>query len=398
MKSSSKPIIYIISLVFVLLASGACSANNQILAKNSSEFVIQDNCVSLSNHDNTDINIQGVIWYEEDSILYPGSFGLQFIGNSRQDKGILPVNPIQMIISPGGNEALFDGYEAGVDILNSRVYRLTDHEYQTTELEWRWNSPIWADNNLLLGTSWDFENGTITVVTTDLKTGISKQTSVADRGMSSEPAPKIARNGILTYLWYSNFEGPRLVVYDTNTNKEIARYKDISYIMRPSWFGYLLNPQGTHILSISSLVGEGYDGKQQELFGVEIGKEPVQITDFHSKYPYALIYDINFGGQTWSPDNRWIVLNVLPSETGQFDSSIDPSWLFLIDLEKNVGYQICQQINPNDQHSMTWSPDSRHFALSINDKVWVVDPKTLESRLLVKRPGVPLRVLGWTIP
>lgn len=249
-----------------------------------------------------------------------------------------------------------------------------------------------------MGTDWDFEKGTITVITTDLITGAIQENTIRDRSMSSEPAPKIASNGVLTYVWYQNYEGPRLVVYDMKTNTEITRYKDILYQIRPSWYGYLLNPQGTHILSISSLSGEGYDGWQQELFGVEIGKEPVQITNFHSIYPYTLIYDINFGGQNWSPNNRWIILNVLTSETKQIDSSINPSWLFLVDLEKNIGYQICQQINPKDQHSITWSPDSKYFALSINDKIWVINPTTLDNRLLVEKTGIPLRVLGWTIP
>lgn len=385
-----------ISFIFVLLIS-SCSKDLQSFQDGRGSFYIEDSCVKLSNESAQSIVFPGIIWYDENNFSsYKGQFGLHSIESEGNVNSVISIDPINMMVSPNGKNAIFNGYE--FDILNSKFYLLKKYEYEEMKIERLYNSPRWMGDNSLLGTDWDFEKGTITVITTDLTTGVIQENTIRDRSMSSEPAAKIARNGVLTYIWYQNYEGPRLVVYDTKTNTEIARYKDILYQIRPSWYGYLLNQQGTHILSISSLSGEGYDGWQQELFGVEIGKEPVQITNFHSKYPYALIYDINFGGQNWSPDNRWIVLNVLPSETRQIDSSVNPSWLFLIDLEKNVGYQICQQINPKDQHAITWSPDSRYFALSINDKIWVVDPKTLESRLLVEKSGIPLEVLGWTKP
>jgi hypothetical protein len=393
MKKTIKIKVLLINILALSLF--ACSEKALLFTGDPESFQIKNSCVSLVN--NKDINISGTVWYDEDDILHTGEFGLHWQGNDLQDTGLLTADSSGMIISSNGKNALFPGYQNGVDILDAQIYTLNNRTYNNSPIKQLHYSPILTENSLL-ETDWDFEKGTITVITTDLTTGAIQENTIRDRSMSSEPAPKIASNGILTYVWYQNYEGPRLVVYDTKTNTEIARHKDILYQLRPSWYGYLLNPQGTHILSISSLSGEGYDGAQQELFGVEIGKEPVQITNFHSKYPYTRIYDINFGGQRWSPDNRWIVLNVLPSESRQIDSSVDPSWLFLIDLEKNIGYQICQQINPKDQHSITWSPDSRHFALSINDKIWVIDPKTLESRLLVEKPGIPLRVLGWITP
>jgi len=386
----------IISFIFALLIS-SCSKDLRSFQDGHRNFYIEDSCIKLNSKFAQSISFPGIIWYDENNFAsYKGQFGLHWIDNEGKTNSVISIDPVSMIISPDGKNAIFNGYE--LDIQHSKFYLLKKYDYEETKIKRLYNAPIWKDDISLLGTSWDFEKGTITAITTDLNTGVIQENAIRDRSMSSEPAPKIANNGILTYIWYQNYDGPRLVVYDTITNKEVARYKDITYQIRPSWYGYLLNPQGTHILSISSLSGEGYDGKQQELFGVEIGKEPVQITDFYSKYPYTLIYDINFGGQRWSPDNRWIVLNVLPSETEQIDSSVNPSWLFLIDLEKNVGYQICQQINPKDQHSITWSPDSQYFALSINDKIWVVDPKTLESRLLVEKPGIPLQILGWTTP
>lgn len=380
-------------LVFSLFA---CSEKTQFFTGNPEFFQIKNPCVSLVNNKN--INISGTVWYDEDDILHTGEFGLHWQGNDLHDSGTLPVNPSYMLVSSNSKDALFYGYQNGVDILDAQIYNLNNRIYNNSPIKQLNYSPLLAENNLLMGTSWDTEKKTIKTTTTDLETGIIQENTIRDSSMSSEPAPKIASNGVLTYIWYQNYEGPRLVVYDTKTNAEITRYKDILYQIRPSWYGYLLNPQGTHILSISSLSGEGYDGWQQELFGVEIGKEPVQITNFHSIYPYTLIYDINFGGQNWSPNNRWVVLNVLTSETKQIDSSVNPSWLFLIDLEKNIGYQICQQINPKDQHSITWSPDSKYFALSINDKIWVIDPTTLDNRLLVEKAGIPLQVLGWTIP
>lgn len=392
-KTSSVKILLNLILAFSLYA---CSGSNQLFAVSSEAFHIIDKCMTLENNKN--FQISGTVWYDEDNILHAGEFGLHWHGNDLQDVGMLPVDSSYMMVSPNGNDALFYGYKNGTDILDSRLYNLNNRAYNNSAIKQLNYSPILTEDNLLLSTIWSIEKRTMTVVATDLSTGTFQENVVRDSSMSTEPAPKVASNGVLTYIWYQNYEGPRLVVYDTKTNTEIARYKDILYQIRPSWYGYLLNSQGTHILSISSLSGEGYDGSQQELFGVEIGKEPVQITDFHSKYPYTLIYDINFGGQRWSPDNRWIILNVLPSETRQIDSNVNPSWLFLIDLEKNIGYQICQPITPTDQHAIMWSPDSQYFALSINDKLWIINPKTLASRLLVEKTNIPLQVLGWTIP
>lgn len=385
-----------ISFIFVFLIS-SCTKGFQMFQDGHEKFYIEDSCIKLNNETTQSISFPGVIWFDENNFAsYKGRFGLHWIDSKEKNNSIISVDPISMIVSPDGKNAVFNGYK--LDVQQSKFYLLKEFDYEEANIKRLYNSPVWKDDTSLLGTDWDTEKRTITVITTDLTTGTVQENTVRDSSMSTEPAPKIASNGILTYIWYQNYEGPRLVVYDTKTNREIARYKDINYQIRPSWHGYLLNPQGTHILSISSLTGEGYDGWQQELFGVEIGKEPVQITNFHSKYPYALIYDINFGGQNWSPDSRWVVLNVLTSETKRINSSVNPSWLFIIDLENNVGYQICQQINPKDQHSITWSPDSKYFALSINDKIWVVDPKTLESRLLVEKTDIPLQVLGWTVP
>lgn len=382
----------------LLLLLVSCSSDKHLFTKDFETFQIKNSCVQLATQVHENIKFQGTVWYDEDNILHSGTFGLHWMGSQPEDTGVLPIDPIQMFVSSDGAKAIFDGLEADLKRFDPKIFLLENRKYQKAKITRLYNSPVWTDDDLWLGTKWDFESGTITAVTTDLKTGNSQESVIADRSVSSEPAPKIARNGILTYNWYQNYAGPRLVVYDTVANREVARYKDISYQIRPACYGNLLGPEGTHIVSVSSLLGEGYDGKQQELFGVKIGEEPVQITDFHSKYPYALICGINFGGQRWSPDNRWIVINVLPSETGQFDSSVDPNWLFLIDLEENIGYQICQQINPKDQHSVAWSPDSHYLALSINNKIWVIDPEKLESRLLVEKSDVPLKVLGWTIP
>lgn len=393
-KISQKTSTSLASIAFVVLLLVSCSTRNRLFVKDASEFTLQSGCVSLSSNKN--LNIQGTIWFKEDAILHAGKVGLQFIENGTQDTGLLPINPIQMVISPNGEEALLDGYELGTDTLRSQAYRLTNHEYQKIGIRWSWNSPVWTENNSIVGTSWDFENGAITVITTDLETGISQQSAIIDRGMSSQPAAKIARNGILTYLWYSNFEGPRLVVYDTKTNKEIARYKNISNRVGTSFYGDLLNSQGTHILSISNSLSTGHS-RQQELFGVEIGEEPVQITNFHSKYPYFLIYNLNFGGQRWSPNSRWVLLHAIPSQTGEINSITDPSYLFLVDLQNNVVQQFCEQITGTN-HQIAWSPDSQFFAISIKDKIWVVNPKTLDAYLLIERPGIPLEILGWTIP
>ncbi|MFZ5822275.1 MAG: hypothetical protein ACOYYJ_20485 [Chloroflexota bacterium] len=398
MRNSYLRITNLLLCILIVVVSTGCSTRLSSFQDGRGKFQINNNCIDLSHEiASSSMQFQGTVWYDDDNILHSGTFGLHWTGNNSEDIGVLPIDPIQMFISPDGEKAIFDGLEVNVDKFDPKLFSLKNREYQKAKIDRLYRSPVWTINDLWLGTDWDFEKGTITVITTDLTTGAIQENTIRDRSMSSEPAPKIASNGVLTYIWYQNYEGPRLVVYDTKTNTEIVRYKDINYQIRPFWHGYLLNPQGTHILSISSLVGEGYNGKQQELFGVEIGKEPVQITDFHSKYPYVLIYDINFGGQRWSPDNRWIVIHVLTSETQEIDSTVDPSSLFLVDLYNNVAQRFCDQATGTNQH-ITWSPDSKYFALSMNDKIWIIDPLTLESRLLVEKPGISLTVMGWTIP
>lgn len=251
------------SIIFAMLLA-TCSNGTKLFVKDASNFYIHDSCVTLNDKNSSTMEIQGAIWYSEDDILHSGDFGLHWIGDNSLDTGVLPVHPVQMIVSPDGKDAVFNGREVGVDIRDSQLYVLSNHEYQKTQFKWFNRSPVWAESNLLIGTDWDFDKQTISTITTNLTTGEVKINDFSTVGMSSEPAAQTSRNGLLTYLWYSNYEGPRLVVYDTITNKEIARYKDITYQIRPSWYGYLLNPQGTHILSISSVKVENFDGRQQE--------------------------------------------------------------------------------------------------------------------------------------
>ncbi len=387
-------------MIVAILLSAVCVGSMQIFLNHnpSGNFRFSETCLSLANEDSREFDIKGSIWYEEDYILGAGRFGLHWIGNTASDAGTLPVSPAsRLYISPDGKEILFYGYEEGMDILDRRIYHIfEDKSYEVTNIKRLGESPVWTEDNKILGTDWDFHEHRISVIVTDIDTGIATRYDHLDGGMSSEAMAKVGRNGLLVYLWYSNFEGPRLVVYDIWNDREVARYKDITYEIRPSWHGFLLNPEGTRILAISSLWGEEYDGKQQELFEVEIGKAPVQVTNFHARYPYFLIYDLNFGGQRWSPDNRWVVITAIPSETREINATTAAQYLYLIDLEHRVAYPFCEPLDGPE--SVAWSPDSRFFALSIGDKLWVINPETRESRLLLERSDIPLKVLGWTIP
>ncbi len=387
-------------MIIAILLGAVCVGSMYIVLNPSSSFRFSERCVSLADAGNTDLDIEGSIWYEEDHILGAGRFGLHWIGNTASEAGTLPVSPAsrRLYISPDGKEILFYGYEEGMDILDAQIYHIfEDKSYEVTNIKRLGESPVWTEDNKILGTDWDLHEHRISVIVTDINTGIATRYDHLDGGMSSEPMAKVGRNGLLAYVWYSNFEGPRLVVYDIWNDREIARYKDINYEVRPSWYGFLLNPEGTRILSISTPLGKkGYEGKQQELFEVEIGKAPVQVTNFHAKYPYFLIYDLNFGGQRWSPDNRWVVITAIPSETWEINATTAAKYLYLVDLEHKVAYPFCEPLD-GPAH-VAWSPDSRFFALSIGDRLWVVDPTTRESRLLLERPDISLTVLGWTIP
>jgi len=391
----AKRVRFVLIVAILLLAVYVSSA--QRFFQNSGNFRIGQTCLSLASEGDADLDIEGSIWYEEDYILGAGRFGLHWIGNTDSNAGTLPVSPVsRLYISPDGKEILFYGYEEGMDILDRRVYHIfEDKSYEVANIKRLGESPVWTEDNKILGTDWDFHEHRISVIVTDIDTGIATRYDHLDGGMCSEAMAKVGRNGLLAYLWCTHFEG-RLVVYDIWNEREIAQYKDITYQVRPSWYGFLLNPEGTRILSISTPRDEGYDGNQQELFEVEIGKAPVQVTNFHAKYPYFLIYNLNFGGQRWSPDNRWVVITAIPSETWEINDITAAKYLFLVDLEDKVAYPFCEPLNGPDY--IAWSPDSRFFALSIKDKLWVVDPKSRESRLLLKRPGISLRALGWTIP
>ncbi len=385
---------------FVLIVAILLSVvvgSTQIFFNHSGEFRISQTCLSLAEEGNTDLDTEGSIWYEEDYILGAGRFGLHWIGNTESEAGTLPVSSTsRLYISPDGKEILFYGYEEGMDILDAQIYHLfEDKSYEVTNIKRMGELPVWTEDNKTLGTDWDFHENRISVIVTDIDTGTATRYDHYDGGMSSEPMAKVGRNGLLASLCANHFEA-HIVVYDIWNDREVAQYKNISYGVRPSWYGFLLNPEGTRILAISSLWGEEYDGKQQELFEVEIGKAPVQVTNFHAKHPYFLIYDLNFGGQRWSPDNRWVVIKAIPSETREINEITATKVLFLVDLKNKVAYPFCE---PTDgfEH-VAWSPDSRFFALSIKDKLWVVEPTTKKSRLLLERPGIPLQVLGWTSP
>ena len=364
------------------------------------QFKFDDQCISLNNDTSpSSIQFSGTVWYSEENILNKnGRFGLHWSGNNIQDTGTIPINPYTMIISPDGKTAAFDGNKVEEPIGGGGVYLLTGRNYQKTNLKFLDSNSVLTEDNIVMYATANWEHNIISANTYNLKTGETQEKDFSGDSMSSEPLAQLGRTGILAYDWYRNFDGPRLVLLDSKTGKEIARYKDISYQVRPFWYGYTFNQNGTRIISISDR-WDGDQPYQQELFGVDATNpdaKPVQITDFHSKYPYALIYD--YGTQAWSPNNRWIILTILSSQKEPLDSSTDPKSLFLVDLEKSVGYQLCQELGSKGVKSSAWLPDSQYFALSINDKIWVVNPQTLESRLLVDRPGVTLSVLGWTIP
>ena len=385
-----KKIILFMQLLLFIFILSACQQGFP-LSKN--KFRV-DTCISLNNSSFEELQFPGVVWYKEDTYAYlehKGEPGLHWVDGQRKHGTLFP-NPIVIeSISPDGRSAIFMGDDNAIYLLEGMTVRQI-----SSPRDWLGNNLILTEDGKILGTDWDFHEHRISVIVTDINTGIATRYDHLDGGMSSEPMAKVGRNGLLAYLWYSNFEGPRLVVYDIWNEREIAQYKDITYQVRPSWYGFLLNPEGTRILSISTPRDEGYDGKQQELFEVEIGKAPVQVTDFHSRYPYFLIYDLNFGGQRWSPDNRWVVITAIPSESRGINAITAAQYLYLIDLERRVAYPFCEPLDGPE--SVAWSPDSRFFALSIKDKLWVVDPKSRESRLLLERPGISLRALGWTIP
>ena len=394
---------YLLCIAFVFLSS--CVPTQEDMSGLSAfhdargRFRFADECISLNNTSSSSIQFSGAIWYDEEDALHKeGRFGLHWSGGSVQDVGSIPIDPYMMITSPSGKTAIFGGFKMG-EPMGGKVYLLEGRNYQKTNLEALGSDFVLTDDDIIMYASADREHNTISANTYNLKTGETQKKDFFDASMSDEPLAQLSRTGILAYDWYRNFDGPRLVLLDAKTGQEIGRYKDISYTVRPSWYGRIFDQQGTRIISISDR-WDGDQPYQQELFGVQIGKteEPLQVTDFHAKYPYTLISGFKYPRPVWSPNDRWIVLDVLISQTKQIDSSVDTHWLFLIDLEKSIGYQICQELGPKDSGTAVWSPDSQYFALSRNDKIWVVNPQTLESRLLVDRPGVPLSVLGWTIP
>ena len=384
-----KKTILFIQLLLSIFVLSACQRGIS-LSKN--KFRV-DACVSLSSLSLEKSRFPGVIWYKEGTYAYlehKGEPGLHWI-DGQGKRGTLFPNPIVMkSISPDGRSALFIGDDYAVYLLEGMTVRQI-----SGPRKWPGNNLILTEDGKILGTDWDFHENRISVLVTDIHTGMTTRYDHYDGGMSSEPMAKVARNGLLAYLWANHFEA-HLVVYDIWNDREVARYTNISYGVRPSWYGFLLNPEGTRILAISSLRGEEYDGRQQELFEVEIGKAPVQVTNFHAKHPYFLIYDLNFGGQRWSPDNRWVVITAIPSETREINAITAAQYLYLIDLENRVAYPFCDPLDGPER--IAWSPDSRFFTLSIKDRLWVVEPTTRKSRLLLERPGIPLRVLGWTIP
>ncbi len=404
----TKTTFYLLCVAFVFLSGCAPGQeiNNGLSAFHDARghFRFQDTCLSPANNASDTLEFSGSIWYGEN--IYPpsnGKAGLHWMGSKSDNIGTIPIQPSGLyLLSPDGTSAIVTGYNVGEDAKNSHVYLIKNHEYQITAINHLVGDQlIWSADDKLVGVeAWENPNDpTITMIATDLKTGqVQRKDVVKEWGTSTEPLAQISRAAILAYDWYSNVDGPRLVVFDTKTGKEIGRYKDISYRVGRIWYGRIFDQQGVRIISIS----DGLDTDRiykQELFGVEIGKsdQPVQLTDFHSKYPYALIMDFKFIQQSWSPNDRWIIVNVLTSQKEQIDSSTDPSSLFLVDLEKSATYEICREPGTGTGQ-VVWSPDSQYFGLSLNDKIWVVNPLTLESRLLVDRPGVSLSVLGWTIP
>lgn len=356
-------------------------------------FQINDTCLTLDESSSASVRFGGTILYDESDIKdRNGVFGLHWIGDDQENIGIIPVDSFEMISSPNGKAVAFMGIKQGETISDKKIYILENAVYSETGFNDWGQYPVWTENNLLMGTVPDVNNKTVKIIINHLDDKSTEWKTVSLPEMLSNIS-KISNSGFLSYNWYKKApDGAKLAVIDINTGKQIAAYADVTYKVIPLWGGYKYNLKGNRILTISS--NSPY---QQELWEIDIegGGDPVQVTDFHSKYPFALIY-YDF---SWSPSNQWFVGKVLLSPTkNAYDDVAASSQLFLIDLEKSTGFVLCRQIAADAQTAVIWSPDSKYFALSIEDKIWVIDPLTLKSRLLVDRKGVPVTVMGWTIP
>lgn len=264
--------------------------------------------------------------------------------------------------------------------------------YDTKDQE-DWNRGRWLDNEHMFFQYWDYPNGN-TIVIYNPFTGEQKNMQL------DLPNPYIVYDGLGTVAWVKadidpslkrvlyNDKDERLILWDLDTQEEIASLPSSMDLMEGSW-----SPDGKEF----AIRFPSSNSAPTELFTIDMDGT-VKTTSFNQKYPFANV-DTR---PSWSPDGRRIAYWLKISNVANPNPDDLRQWLAITDTTTLDTQIYCLSPNkpPTSGGRIVWSPDSTQVivttdVLSEEVKPVLVDLTHLTQTILDTHG---LRVADWMSP
>ncbi len=156
----------------------------------------------------------------------------------------------------------------------------------------------------------------------------------------------------LRYLVYlkdnnGNILEPRMVLWDREAKRPIATIEDFGY----TWVWPLWKLDESGLVYVKAMPGLRPIYDADEVYFLSIEGENTQLTQLSNHFPEATIWKYN-----WSPDERFLALNVRTSMNG------GEHRLLVLDLSSLALTDYC--LEPQDFSQLIWSPDSQQLAFT----------------------------------
>jgi len=246
---------------------------------------------------------------------------------------------------------------------NYDILRNVDEIIKTYDTQGQedWNRGRWLDNERMFFQYWEYPYGD-TIIIYNPFTGEQQEIQL------ELPNPYIVIDGGGKVAWVKADIDPtfkrvlyndideRLVLWDLDTQKEIASLPSLTDVTEGTWSPdgkefAIPSPSRTSDISVAS-----------ELFVINMDGIVRNLTDFNQKYPFANVDT----WPSWSPDGRRIAYWLKISNVANSNPDDLRQWLAITDTTTLDTQIYCLSPNepPTSGGRIVWSPDSQQLIVN----------------------------------